>query len=85
MKTAAPEIRAMVRLAVLQAPVSDREASPPPDPATLRRARVLVAAGKGGEIVDVQYVGNASLRCMSVLEHTGRGGVGWGGVGCSAC
>eukprot|EP00729_Bicosta_minor_P003830 gene3830-6951_t len=54
MKTAAPEIRNMVRLAVLQAPVSDREASPAPDPATLRRAQVLAAAGKGGEIVEVQ-------------------------------
>lgn len=62
MKTAAPEIRNMVRLAVLQAPVSDREASPAPDPATLRRAQVLAAAGKGGEIVEVQ--------CVTLPLHT---------------
>lgn len=53
LRSAPPAIRAKLRAAVLQAPVSDREADSleNPDPELLKRAEALVAAGKGDTLL----------------------------------
>jgi len=79
LRHAIPDLRSLVRAAALQAPVSDREAAGL-DPAAvaataamLARAEALVASGKGGEVVMLQY-GFVPLTASRFVSLTARGG-----------
>lgn len=73
---ASAPLRARVRVAVLQAPVSDREAAPASGVALeelLPRARASVGRGEPGAIVHVLY-GIAPLSAQRTLDLFERGG-----------
>jgi pimeloyl-ACP methyl ester carboxylesterase len=67
---AAEELRAMVVLAVLQAPVSDREAGPLAGvgPEVITEARALADAGKGSSIISHALYGFIPLSAQRALD-----------------
>ena len=78
MKVADDDVRALVRVAVLQAPVSDREAatlegSAADRAAMLKKAEAMIKDGRGDEIITLQY-GFVPLSASRFASLTGRGG-----------
>ena len=80
LRVAPPEVRSKIRAAVLQAPVSDREAdSLEPDPegraAAVAAAEALVRNGKGGTLLtDTLHNGFVPITASRYASLAGKGG-----------
>lgn len=80
LRIAPPEIRAKIRAAVLQAPVSDRESNavePDVDGSKARllaEAERLVAAGKGDQLLSEKHYGFVPMSAQRYASLAGRNG-----------
>lgn len=75
LRHASPSSRLLVRVAALQAPVSDREAATlePGSSALLARAQDLIAEGRGADVFTMHY-GIAAMTADRYASLVGRGG-----------